>query len=239
MNKQEVTAIIENYMKSLQEVLREPTLNREITDFPVDADKAFYLLLPLLNENREFSGRLRGVTLSIGAIQAALDIHDRIHRTEATSPVQQLTVLAGDHFSGIHYRILAETGEFALIRELSKTIAHINEQKTALQNDTRLTAERLVERMTVIETACISTFYSLYGFGSYRKLAEYALTYIRLNEMTDPAAVQAFDIDGAVLRQAIDLQREGLRQELQRADGLLEVLKETAAQRLGAFDSLS
>ncbi len=239
MNKQEVTATIEKYITALLEVLREPILNREITDFPVDTDKVFYLLMPLLNENRDFSGRLRGVTLSIGAIQAALDIHDRIDRTDATSPVQQLTVLAGDHFSGIHYRILAETGEFALIRELSKTIAHINEQKTALQNDTRLTAERLVDRMTVIETACISTFYSLYGFGNYRKLAEYALTYIRLQEMTAPEIVHAFDIDSKVLRQAIGLLRDSLREELQRADGLNAVLSETAAQRLEAFDSPS
>lgn len=239
MNKQEVTVTIEKYTAALQEVLSEPILNREIADFPVDADKAFYLLLPLLNENRELSGRLRSVTLSIGAIQAALDIHDRIDRTDATSPVQQLTVLAGDHFSGIHYRILAEAGEFALIRELSKTIAHINEQKTALQNDTRLTAERLVDRMTVIETACISTFYTLYGFGSYQKLAEYALTYIRLQEMTASGNEHAFNIDRTILRQAIDLLEDSVQQELQRADGLQAVLAETAAQRLDAFNSLS
>ena len=239
MNKQEVTDIIKKYLQALQHVLREPTLNREIPDFPVDADKAFYLLLPLLNEDGDFEGRFRGVTLAIGAIQSALDIHDRINRTEATSPVQQLTVLAGDHFSGIHYRILAETGEFALIRELSKTIAHINEQKTALQNDSRLTAELLVERMTVIETACISTFYKLYGFDSYRKLAEHALTYIRLQEMTAVGVTHAFDIDGTILRQAIDLLHAGLQQELNRMNGLQAVFTETAAERLNTFEAQS
>ena len=54
----------------------------------------------------------------------------RLMYLDATSKQQQLTVLSGDYFSGIHYRLLASMPEFGFIRSLSETIGQINEMKT-------------------------------------------------------------------------------------------------------------
>lgn len=238
MNKQEMNSIVENYINDLQYALRESILKREIGLFPVDSVKAFFLLLPIVNEEIK-EDRLYKITLSLGAIHAALDVHDRIERTQATSAEQQLTVLAGDHFSGIHYRILAEIGEFAFIRELSKTIAHINEQKTALHNERNITGPVLLERLRVIESGCIAVFYKSYGFESYLELAETVLTLVRLDQMGNANEQQAFVIDGSIIQQASDLLLPKLQQELEQMDSLHPILRERIQELVNSMKSLS
>lgn len=225
MNKHDLNSIVENYINDLQYVLRESILKREIGHFPVDSMKAFFLLLPIVNGKNE-EDNLRKITLSIGAIHAALDVHDRIESAQATSAEQQLTVLAGDHFSGIHYRILAGIGEFAFIRELSQTIAHINEQKTSLHQERRPTASVLLERLKVIESGCISTFYNAYGFGNYLALTETMLTFVKLHAMANSEEQQAFVIDKSIIQQAMDILLPTLNHELEQMSSLHPVLQQ-------------
>ena len=59
---------------------------------------------------------LHTAAIAVGAVHAAFDAHDTIDVSDATSKQQQLTVLSGDHFSGIHYRLLASIPEFGFIQ---------------------------------------------------------------------------------------------------------------------------
>ncbi|WP_158541017.1 heptaprenyl diphosphate synthase component 1 [Sporosarcina sp. BI001-red] len=238
MNKNELNSIVENYINDLQCALREPILKRVIGHFPVDSIKAFFLLLPIVNEEIK-EDKLRKITLSLGAIHAAFDVHDRIESAQATSAEQQLTVLAGDHFSGIHYRILAEIGEFAFIRELSQTIAHINEQKTSLHHERRITGPVLLERLRVIESGCIATFYKSYGFDSYLELMETVLTFVRLDRMATSAEQQAFRIDESIIQQAMDLLLPKLNQELEQISSLHPALQQVIQELVNPLTSLS
>ena len=68
--------------------------------------------------------------IAVGAVHMAFEAHDSIDECDATSTEQQLTVLSGDYFSGIHYRLLARLPDFGFIRSLSGTIGQINEVKT-------------------------------------------------------------------------------------------------------------
>ncbi|WP_039041780.1 heptaprenyl diphosphate synthase component 1 [Sporosarcina sp. ZBG7A] len=238
MNKHELNSIVEKYISDLQYALREPILKREIGHFPVDSIKAFFLLLPIVNEKIK-DDKLRKITLSLGAIHAALDIHDRIESTHATSAEQQLTVLAGDHFSGIHYRILAEIGEFGFIRELSQTIAHINEQKTSLHHERRTTGPILLERLKVIESGCTATYYKSYGFESYLELSETVLTFVRLDRMANPTEQQAFAIDETIVQQAMDLLLPKLNLELEQMSSLHPVLQQVIHELVNPLKPLS
>ena len=214
MNRDELKVTVKEYMNDLLKALHEPILKREIGDFPVDAKKAFFAMLPLMNESK-MTDELRNTALSIGAVHAALDVHDRILTKDATSAEQQLTVLAGDHFSGIHYQILAKNREFGFIRELSRTIAHINEQKTALQHESHLTEARLLERVVVIESACITSFYSAKGFDRYIPLAQTVLTYERLMNMMQPQPLHTLQVDDCVVQQALSTLKPKLVQQLE------------------------
>ncbi|WP_432355114.1 heptaprenyl diphosphate synthase component 1 [Sporosarcina sp. A2] len=225
MNKHDLNSIVGNYINNLQDALRETTLKREIGSFPVDPLKAFFVLLPLVNEEKN-DDKLKQIILSLGSIHAALDVHDRIQSDQATSAEQQLTVLAGDHFSGIHYKVLAEIGEFEFIRELSQTIAHINEQKTALHHESHTSSPLLIERLTVIETGCISVFYETYDFVRYRELVETVHTYIRLVDMAEKPEHQAFQLDDSTIKLAIDLLQPKLDRVLEHMDFLQPVLQQ-------------
>lgn len=227
MNTHELNSIVENYIKDLQYILRESILKREIGLFPVDTVKAFFLLLPLVNQGIQ-DEKLKKITLSLGAIQAALDVHDRIESSQATSAEQQMTVLAGDHFSGIHYRILAEIGEFGFIRELSQTIARINEQKTGLHHERQKTGPILLERLTVIESGCVAAFYKSYGFEAYLELAETVLTFVRLDQMAASIehGQQAFVVDESIIQQAMALHMPKLKQELEKMESLHPLLQQ-------------
>lgn len=238
MNKHELNSIVENYINDLQYALRESILKREIGHFPVDSMKAFFLLLPIMNEKNE-DDNLRKITLSIGAIHAALDVHDRIESAQETSAVQQMTVLAGDHFSGIHYRILAGIGEFAFIRELSQTIAHINEQKTSLHQESRPTGSILLERLKVIESGCIATFFNSYGFGDYLALTETVLTFVRLDRMSNSEEQQPFVFDKSIIQQAKELLLPKLNYELEQMSTLHPLLQQAIQELVNPMKSLS
>lgn len=235
MNRDELNLIVKKFIDDLQDALHEPILEREIGDFPVDLKKAFFVMLPLMNEPEKMN-KLKNIALAIGAIHAALDVHDRIHTVEATSAEQQLTVLAGDHFSGIHYRILAKNGEFSFIRELSKTIGHINEEKTALQNEYLLTETRLIERLTTIETACITSFYSVNGFDSYIRLMETILTYARLKELMKPQKPNTLNLNRSVIERSLNIIEPKLNRELKSINFLQPTIQQEILSIVNGLD---
>lgn len=238
MNKNNIHSILENYINDLNYALREPILQREIGDFPIDEMKAFFLLLPVVNERMQ-DDRIKGITLSLGAIHAALDIHDLIDIDKAVSAQQQLTVLAGDHFSGIHYRVLAENGEFVFIRELSRTIAHINEQKTTLHQVKSESAAGLIAKLKVIECGCISTFYSEFGFEGYLNLTETALTYLRLKKMLNASKPQFTNVEPSTLKKALEMIEADLTKELQLMNFLNSELQQIIHELVNPLKSLS
>ena len=65
-----------------------------------------------------------------------LDLHERVsvepERAEQGMRSRQLFVLAGDYFSSLFYRFLAERGEIRTISRLSEAVCEVNEAKMEL-----------------------------------------------------------------------------------------------------------
>lgn len=216
MERLTINQYIENYISELEQYLYDPIVDRDVGRLPIDTAKVFFLLLPMLN-GESWTERVNTAAVAVGAVHAAFDAHDAIDVSNATSKQQQLTVLAGDHFSGIHYRLLASIPELGFIQSLSQTIGRINEVKTMLHRQLPNEPVQLVETIRIIEAGCITDFLHTFGFSQYARLANAALPLLRIeNEDVAPASEAALQLH-AELRtalQAADFLDPFLKQEI-------------------------
>ncbi|QUW22108.1 heptaprenyl diphosphate synthase component 1 [Sporosarcina sp. Marseille-Q4063] len=180
MERENINYCIYNYIDELRLAVRQPILERDVGDVDVDKAKVFFLLLPLLNGER-WTDSTHAAAVAVGAVHIAFDAHDTIHHKDATSTLQQLTVLSGDYFSGIHYKILAALPDIDFIRSLSMKIGQINELKTNYYKRSPIDVNELFETVQSIETSCITDFLYTYGFSKYIPLASTALTLLALD----------------------------------------------------------
>lgn len=174
MDRQRLIEQLDNYMNELNLLLHEPIIERDTDGVELDRLKAFFLLLPKLN-GETWTEEMNTAALAVGAVHAAFDAHDAIRLTDATSKEQQLTVLSGDHYSGIHYRVLASQSNFGFIRTLSTTIGTINELKTNYHNKGLLDANSIIEFIQMAEAGCILDFLHTFNFTNYIPLVSTAL----------------------------------------------------------------
>ncbi|MBG9452822.1 heptaprenyl diphosphate synthase [Lysinibacillus sphaericus] len=159
--------------------VRHRTLQK-YTGVPVlDENQLFYLLVPFLN-GEEWQQEEREAAITVGIVYAALAAHDHIKELDATSKEQQLTVLAGDFYSGRYYEILAKSGNVALIRNLSQGIVQRCEHQIKVYEAEKRTLEQWYASITNIESGLISKFFELYSFGTYIPIVEKSLLILRL-----------------------------------------------------------
>ncbi|WP_409298068.1 heptaprenyl diphosphate synthase component 1 [Peribacillus sp. SCS-26] len=103
----------------------------------------------------------REIAVAAMLVQIALDIHDKVTLSadgEETSDFQksrQVTVLAGDYFSGLYYQILAGVNKVSYISSLSAAIREINEHKIHLYQSFHVDSSDLLSSIRIIEAALI------------------------------------------------------------------------------------
>jgi heptaprenyl diphosphate synthase len=128
---------IETRLADLKELIERrafhPYLIKNIRAPYIDEDKILLLLLMFDQLNLSDIEKETYIT-AILLMQLALDTHDFVHSDSKNEDLknQQLTVLAGDYYSGLYYKHLAALKNIDLIRELSAGIKEINEQKIIL-----------------------------------------------------------------------------------------------------------
>lgn len=174
---------VDNYIHNLRRAINQPVVERDAGRAPIDRRKAMLLLLPLLN-GEQWTDEMQTAALAIGAIHTAFDVHDQIDISDASSKEQQLKVLAGDHFSGIHYKLLASIPNFHLIRSLSAAIGRVNECKTTLLLAPPQSVEERLQLITEVESACIVEFFETFGFSRYTPIIETVFPFVWLLDST-------------------------------------------------------
>lgn len=231
MRKHDIDKIIDNYIDDMKQAVHHPLLEKNIGEVKLDRLKAFFLLLPKLNDER-WTEPKHTAAIAVGAVHIAFDAHDSIDERDATSTGQQLTVLSGDYFSGIHYRLLASLPHFGFIRTLSETIGQINETKANFHKSPPIGSEQLIEAVRTIEADCITNFLHTFGFPQYAPLAAAALPLLSLDgELTTPDGRMAYganhwSVDKPVICQVIEKFRKELHDVLDEADFLQPMLAE-------------
>lgn len=131
-----------------------PYVERFIQKPFIDSDKLF-VLHHLYEKSSVKDDLQQPYMVSIMLVQMALDTHETIP-SEFAAPMQettkQITVLAGDFYSGLYYYLLADLEDIAMIRTLAHAIEQINEAKMKLYKNDCVSFDSFVQTIEKIET---------------------------------------------------------------------------------------
>src|SRR5690625_4439985 len=92
---------------------------------------------------------------TIMLVQIALDTHELVPRNGSSymnETEKQLSVLAGDYYSGLYYLLLSEIEDIEMIQLLASAIQQINEQKMVLFYENVHSIDEFIHTLKNIES---------------------------------------------------------------------------------------
>gem|GEM_PF-2882960 len=135
--------------------------------------------------------------------QVALDTHDAVARqndradNEQADKTTQLTVLAGDYYSGLYYFLLSKEGEIAYTRELALAIKEINELKMELYHLPERRFGDIATYLRLIEARLAEKFAAYLRLEcSVDMIRDYLLCAKLIREQIEPGQDQSMTVYG-------------------------------------------
>jgi len=148
---------LQQRFSKIKEKIENKVFDQYLLNFietPVIDDDKLLLLVSLMDQLGLSESQMENYALSTMLIQIALDTHEHISDiTDEKS--RQLTVLTGDYFSGLYYKLLANTEDILMIRTLSSGIKEVNEQKIFVYDKDIDGIEGLMTRVKLIESSLL------------------------------------------------------------------------------------
>lgn len=129
-------------------------LREQLEKPSIDEDKLF-ILLAILSSQKLTDEHIEEYARTVMLIQIALDTHDRVTNEKDPTDLKyrQLTVLAGDYYSGLYYRTLAYLPNIELIKDLAEGIKMVNEKKISIYSQEITSLTQFFEGIQIIQTA--------------------------------------------------------------------------------------
>ncbi|MBA9027813.1 heptaprenyl diphosphate synthase component 1 [Peribacillus huizhouensis] len=148
--------------ESTESTAYHPYLLKYLDKPNIDFDKIL-LLWGMFNELEIQKQERNTYILATLLVQSALDTHELVTNTNENDNSKngrmlkdrQLTVLAGDYYSGLYYQLLANSNNIQLISIISNAIKEINEHKIMLYQKTITNEAELMRSIQVIESSLI------------------------------------------------------------------------------------
>jgi heptaprenyl diphosphate synthase len=143
--------------EQVEQKVFHPYLLKYIEKPVIDEDKL--LILVSIMDRLELSyNELKNYTMTTMLIQIALDTHEHISNADVDEKNRQLTVLAGDYYSGLYYKLLADSENIIMIKELSKGIKEVNEHKVSIYQKELNGIDNLMTSIKKIESSLLVKF---------------------------------------------------------------------------------
>ncbi|TKI93899.1 heptaprenyl diphosphate synthase, partial [Bacillus cereus] len=95
---------------------------------------------------------------------------------------RQLTVLAGDYYSGLYYYLLSMNRDIVLIRALAEGIKEINEHKIMLYQKAHETTDDIMKSIVTIESALLQKTCDHFQLSHWKPFITYVLGGNRLQK---------------------------------------------------------
>nr|WP_255639613.1 heptaprenyl diphosphate synthase component 1 [Aquibacillus saliphilus] len=145
---------------AIEKQLNHSYLEKFIQKPVIDEDKL--LILSSLLQNTTFSEhKKKNYIVTTMLVQIALDTHDLVTETadkdesDLSRKTRQLTVLAGDYYSGLYYYILSELSDIPMIHTLASAIKEINELKMSIYYKEFNSVQDLMDSLKKLESLLI------------------------------------------------------------------------------------
>ena len=159
--------------EKLMEKLRHPYFINYIEEPFIDEEKIALLYGALKSANLHIE-QIEHYVVTIMLVQIALDTHEKVSNKAGEEAIEshkcrQLTVLAGDYYSGLYYYLLSMNRDIVLIRALAEGIKEINEHKIMLYQKAHETTDDIMKSVVTIESALLQkhVIIFIYHIGSH------------------------------------------------------------------------
>lgn len=166
--------------------LRHPYFINYIEEPFIDEEKVVLLYAALKSANLH-KEQIDHYVVTIMLVQIALDTHERVSNkadkeTSGFHKRRQLTVLAGDYYSGLYYYLLSMNCDIVLIRALAEGIKEINEHKIMLYQKVYQTVDEVMGSMMKIESALLQKTCDHFHVSHWKPFIAYVLGRNRLQK---------------------------------------------------------
>ncbi|GGM22835.1 hypothetical protein GCM10011351_05870 [Paraliobacillus quinghaiensis] len=167
---------IKGIQEELENILQHSYLKKSIPKPVIDKDKL--LILYTLVKNTSYSNlKKKNYIITTMLVQIALDTHDLVtentkDESESIKENRQLTVLAGDYYSGLYYYMLAKLDDISMIHTLASAIKEINELKMEIYYDTYESVTAFIEALKKLESKLITRVAEHFNRSSIDEFAQ-------------------------------------------------------------------
>lgn len=172
--------------EKLMEKLRHPYFINYIEEPFIDEEKIALLYGALKSANLHIE-QIEHYVVTIMLVQIALDTHERVSNKAGEEEIEfhkcrQLTVLAGDYYSGLYYYLLSMNRDIVLIRALAEGIKEINEHKIMLYQKAHETTDDIMKSVVAIESALLQKTCDHFHLSYWKPFITYVLGGNRLQK---------------------------------------------------------
>ncbi|WP_445492190.1 heptaprenyl diphosphate synthase component 1 [Niallia sp. 03133] len=159
-----------------------PYLFQHIPEPNMDEDKLL-LTVAALKASKLSEKEAEIYTMTTMLIQIALDTHELVTNESISKGIEksrQLTVLAGDYYSGHYYKLLADVDDISMIKKLAEAIKEINEHKIYLYHETEKDINQLLKSVEIVEFSLLDKLLTHFQMEEWKAICRTLLVLKRL-----------------------------------------------------------
>lgn len=179
---QDIYVKIAAIKERIDEQIGHPYLLKHIQVPRIDEDKLL-LLYSIFEELQLAESKKMNYILTTMLVQVALDTHEAVSNEsiqESALRDRQLTVLAGDYYSGLYYHFLAKIDDIPMIRTLAEAIKDVNEHKIKVYRKDTNGIDNLIHSLKMIESSLFRKISDYYQIPLWKDLSNQFLLMKRL-----------------------------------------------------------
>lgn len=180
---------IQEIKNSILQQIGHPYLAKFVKNPVISEDKLMFLS-SLVDNTDLTTEKKKQYIITTMLVQTALDTHELVsssndNEADQEKKSRQLTVLAGDYYSGLYYYLLSKIEDVPMIHTLAGAIKEINEEKMKLYHQDVHSFQQFFETLKHIESLLIQKVALFLNRPVINDIAQDWLLVKRLSEESD------------------------------------------------------